>query len=55
MKYYKLDLCHYFTSAGLSWDAMLKMTDIELELMVDIVMFQFTEKDIRGRISYIIN
>lgn len=25
---YKLDPCHYFTSPGLSWDAMLKMTDI---------------------------
>ena len=22
---YKLDPCHYFTSPGLSWDAMLKM------------------------------
>ena len=27
---YKLDPCHYFTSPGLSWDAMLKMTNIEL-------------------------
>ena len=26
--YYKLDPCHYFTSPGLSRDAMLKMTDI---------------------------
>ena len=25
---YKLDPCHYFTSPGLSWDAMLKMTNI---------------------------
>ena len=24
MQYYKLDPCHYFTSPGLSWDAMLK-------------------------------
>jgi len=29
---YKLDPCHYFTSPGLSWDAMLKMTNIKLEL-----------------------
>ena len=36
LEYYKLDPCHYFTSPGLSWDAMLKMTDIKLELMVDI-------------------
>ena len=26
----KLDPCHYFTSPGLSWDAMLKMTNIKL-------------------------
>ena len=32
MQYYKLDPCHYFTSPGLSWDAMLKLTDIKLEL-----------------------
>ena len=36
MQYYKLDPCHYFTSLGLSWDAMLKMTNIKLELMTDI-------------------
>ena len=28
LQYYKLDPCHYFTSPGLSWDAMLQMTDI---------------------------
>ena len=26
LEYYKLDPCHYFTSQGLSWDSMLKMT-----------------------------
>ena len=55
IEYYKLDPCHYFTSPGLSWDAMLKMTDIQLELMVDIDMFQFIEKGMRGGISYIAN
>ena len=43
LEYYKLDPCHYFTSPGLSWDAMLKMTDIKLELMTDVDMFQFIE------------
>ena len=33
MQYYKLDPCHYFTSPGLSWDAVLKMTKIELDLV----------------------
>ena len=34
---------------------MLKMTDIKLELMVDIDMFQFIEKGMRGGTSYIAN
>ena len=55
LQYYKLDPCHYFTSPGLSWDAMLKITDIKLELMTDINMFQFIEKGMRGGISYIAN
>ena len=55
LEYYKLDPCHYFTSPGLSWDAMLKMTNIKLELMTDIDMFQFIEKGMRGGISYIPN
>ena len=55
LQYYKLDPCHYYTSPGLSWDAMLKMTDIKLELMTDIDMYQFIEKGIRGGISYIAN
>ena len=54
-QYYKLDPCHYFTSPGLSWDAMLKMTNIKLELMVDIDMFQFIEKGMRAGVSYIAN
>ena len=53
LEYYKLDPCHYFTSPGLSWDAMLKMTNIKLELMTDIDMFQFIEKGMRGGISNI--
>ena len=54
-QYCKLGPCHYCTSPGLSWDAMLKMTDIKLELMTDVGMFQFIEKGLRGSISYIAN
>ena len=55
LQYYKLDPCHYFTSPGLSWNAMLKMTNIELELMTDVDMFQFIEKGMREGVSYIVN
>ena len=51
MQYYKLDPCHYFTSLSLSWDAMLKMTNIKLELMTDIDMFQFIENRIEIQID----
>ena len=34
---------------------MLKMTDIKLELMTDVDMYQFIEKGMRGGISYIAN
>ena len=52
-QYYKLDPCHYFTSPGLAWDAMLKMTGVQLELISDVDMFQFIEKGLRGGISNI--
>ena len=55
MQYYKFDPCHYFTSPSLSWDAMLKMTNIKLEFMTDIDMFQFIKKGIHGGVSYIAN
>ena len=31
LKFYKLDPSHYFSYLGLSWNAMLKMTGVELE------------------------
>lgn len=55
LQYYGLDPCHYFTSPGLSWDAMLKMTKVELELMTDIDMFQFIERGLRGGVSSIMH
>ena len=55
LQYYKLDPCHYFTSPSLSWDAMLKMTNIKLKLMTDVDMYQFIEKGLCGGVSYITN
>ena len=40
---YKLDPCHYMPSPGLSWEAMLKMTKINLDLISDIDMLLFIE------------
>ena len=53
LKYYELDPYHYFSAAGLSWDAMLKMTDVKLEKISDTDMYLFIEKGLRGGISYI--
>ena len=52
LDYYGLDPCLYFSSLGLSWDVMLKMTPIELELFSDIDMHLSIEKGMRGGISY---
>ena len=39
LKFHGLDLCHYFSSPGLSWDAMLKMTGVKefLTLLRDML------------------
>ena len=50
LKYYGLDPCHYFSSPGLSWDAMLKMTGVKLQKISDIVKYLFPEKELRGGI-----
>ena len=55
LQYYELDPAHYFSTPGLSWDAMLKRTKTKLELISDVDMFQFSEKGLRGGISYIAN
>ena len=40
---------------GLSWDAMLKMTKIELDLISDSDMYIFFDKGTGGGICYISN
>ena len=45
----------YLSAPGLSWDAMLKMTKIKLQLISDPEMYIFFEKGTRDGISYISN
>ena len=55
LKIYGLDPVYYFTAPGLAWDACLKMTNINLELLSDPNMLLMFEKGIRGGISMISN
>ena len=55
IKNYKLDPAHYYTAPGLAWDAALKITKVELELLSDIDMLLMVEKGIRGGVSMISN
>ena len=53
LKFYGLDPCHYFSSPGLSWDAMLKMTGVKLEKISDIDKYLFIKKELKEGISSI--
>ena len=44
LKDYGLEPCHYFSLPGLSWDAMLKMTGIQLEKINNIDIHLLLEK-----------
>ena len=50
---YGLDPAHYYTSPGLSWDALLKKTGVELDLFTDLEMYLFVERGMRGGISMV--
>ena len=48
LKNYHLDPAHYYSSPSLAWDAMLKMTNVSLELMQDRDMHVIIDKSARG-------
>ncbi|XP_060554029.1 uncharacterized protein LOC132715073 [Ruditapes philippinarum] len=52
---YELDPCHFYTSPGLSWSALLKKTEVQLELLTDIDKILMVEAGIRGGLSQISN
>jgi hypothetical protein len=53
LKHHGLDPAHYISSPGLSWDAMLKFTKIELELLTDQNMLLMIMEEIRNGLSCI--
>ena len=53
VKHYNLDPAHYYTSPGLAWDACLKETGQELQLLDDYDMLMMFERGIRGGITHI--
>ena len=50
---YGLDPAHYYSAPGLWWDALLKKTGVELELLTDMDMHLRIEKGMRGGISMV--
>ena len=52
LQQYKLDPANYYTSPGLWWDAFLKKTNVNLELLTDYDMHLMIEKGLRGGISW---
>ena len=49
-----LEFCspiHYYTTPGLAWDAALRMSRVDLQLITDVGMYHFIENSIRGGIS----
>ena len=55
VKNYGLCPSDYLSAPALSWDAMLNMTKVELELIPDLDMYIFFGRGTRGRVSYISN
>ena len=48
---YGLDPAHCYSAPGLSWDALLKKTGVELDLLTDMEMHLMIERGMRGGIS----
>ena len=55
IKEYELDPAHFLSLPGLAWQACLKKTNIELELLTDYDMLLMVEEGIRGGICYSIH
>ena len=55
IKFNEFDPAHFFSEPELSWQACLKKTKVELELLTNIDMLLMVEKSIRGGIYHTIH
>ena len=55
LKGYELDPAHFLSLPGLAWQACLKKTNVELELLTDYDMLLMVEEGIRGGICHSIH
>ena len=55
IKTYELDLAHFISLPGLAWQACLKITGVELELLTDYDMSSMIEEGIRGGICHAVH
>ena len=55
LRVYELDPAHFVSLPGLAWQACLKKTNIELELLTDYDMLLMVEKGMRGGICHSIH
>ena len=55
LEVYGLDPAHFLSLLGLTWQACLKKTNIELELLTDYDMLLLVEEGIRGGICHSIH
>ena len=53
MNHYVLDPAWYFNAPGLAWDAILKTTKVQLEILSDRDMLLMIERGIRAGIAKI--
>ena len=55
MNHYGMDPAWYFSAPGLAWDATLKITKVQLELLSDPDMLLMIKSGIRGEIATILH
>ena len=53
MKYYGLDPAYYYTLPNFAFDAMLKMTGVEIDSIYDQEMYEMIEAGLRGRMCMV--